>query len=244
MCGDSWQKAWKEVPVFASSSSALWAHLTPCLVPFMFSVSGDSGLQAPCPSPGPSRKWLCQLLSGGPGEEGRDRDSEKTGNQGPTEPQGRTPALGTPQSPPRGRRPHLCSLDSAFPGWVPRLAESRGSWRSGWHLETSCRFLSAQSLSFPLSRPPGVRFHPLPRQGSRERTRALPGALMTRLGGGHAEISRDRKPASPQVWLGVGGQSVRIMRAWYQNLNLKSCDHSRGKKPQKYIEMTLFRLLK
>lgn len=215
MCGDSWQKAWKEVPVFASSSSALWAHLTPCIVPFMFSVSGDSGLQAPCPSPGPSRKWLCQLLSGGPGEEGRDRDSEKTGNQGPTEPQGRHPSPGHPPVSPQRQKATSVLSGLRFSGLGPQAG---GVLRIPFCTVTLLPSLPAPGGPIPPAAP------------SRERTRALPGTLMTRLGGGHAEISRDRKPASPQVWLGVGGQSVRIMRAWYQNLNLKSCDHSRGKK--------------
>lgn len=109
---------------------------SPRLVPFMFSVSGDSGLQAPCPSPGPSRKWLCQLLSGGPGEEGRDRDSEKTGNQGPTEPLGRHPSPGHPPASPQRRKATSVLSGIRFSGLGPQAGGvsgapggAAGTWR-------------------------------------------------------------------------------------------------------------------
>ena len=140
---------------------------SPRLVPFMFSVSGDSGLQAPCPSPGPSRKWLCQLLSGGPGEEGRDRDSEKTGNQGPTEPQGRHPSPGHPPASPQ--RPKATSVLSGirFSGLGPQaggVSGAPGGAAGTWRLVADS-FLHSHSPSLSPG-PPGARFHPLPRQGS------------------------------------------------------------------------------
>ena len=138
----------------------------PVLSPLCSRSAGTVVCRPLAPHPVPAESGSASSCLAAQGKKAGIETVRRQGTRAPQSPRAGTPALGTPQPPPRGGRPHLCSLDSAFPGWVPRLAESRGSWRSSRHLETSCGFLSAQSLSFPLSRPPGVRFHPLPRQGS------------------------------------------------------------------------------
>ena len=125
----------------------------PVLSPLCSRSAGTVVCRPLAPHPVPAESGSASSCLAAQGKKAGIETVRRQGTRAPQSPRAGTPALGTPQSPPRGRRPHLCSLDSAFLGWVPRLAES-------------CGFLSAQSLSFPLSRPPGVRFHPLPRQGS------------------------------------------------------------------------------
>ena len=118
---------------------------SPRLVPFMFSVSGGQWSAGPLPLAGSQQKVAlpAPVLAA----QGREAGRETARRQG-TGPHGAPglapPALGTPPASPRGGRPHLCSMGSAFPGGVPRLEESRGSGR---RLEPSCGFLSAHSPS-------------------------------------------------------------------------------------------------
>lgn len=214
MCGDSWQKAGKEVPEFASSSSVLWAQLTPSCPLYVFGQRGTAVCRPFAPRRVPAESGSASSRPGGPGEGGRERDSEKTGNRAPRSPRAGTPSPGHPPQPPPEAEGHICAL------WAPLSRAGSPGWRSlgapggAWSLVADS-FLHTLLPSLPA---PKARFHPL----SRERTRALPGAaapgtLMTRLGGGHAALtrrnfSRQKEPASPEVWLGVGGQSVRIIR--------------------------------
>lgn len=99
----------------------------PCLVPFMFSVSRDSGLQAPCPSPGPSRKWLCQLPSWRPrgGRQGESqREDREPGSHGA--PGLAPPALGTPQPPSRDGEATSGLSGLRFPGLGPQTGTASG----------------------------------------------------------------------------------------------------------------------
>ena len=217
MCGDSWQQAREEVLVF-TSSSAFWAYLTPLPCPLY--VFGQQGQWSAVPLPltrSHQKVALPAPILKAQGRAAGRESARRQGTRAPQSPRASTPSPGHhPSILPELGRPHLGSLASAFPGWVPRLAQPRGSCRRGWHLETSCRFLSAQSLSFPLSRPPspdstrcpvkGVHAGPARGSGAR-RPNNRPQERSHR-----PDTQRQNEPASPQVCLGVGGESVGTIR--------------------------------
>lgn len=146
---------------------------SPRLVPFMFSVSGDSGLQALCPSPGPSRKWLCQLPSWRPrgGRQGEKQREDR--EQGPTEPQGWHPQPWVPPSLPQRRKATSVLSGLRFPGRGPQAGGVSGSGRSAgaWSL-VAHSFLHNLLPSLPARGPipPAVKgAHAGPARGCRAR---------------------------------------------------------------------------